>query len=185
VSRPSEPDHRLELSAFPEFYSYWWPRLTRYLMTQTTDRRWVEDVAQEALLAARDRWEELLTYDRPDLWLFKVAIRMLRRWQAKAREQCTSLDDMIDHGDSPRPVPDTDDWVNEQIVLIEAIRMLPRRQREVLALHCLVGHSLAEVAEIIGIREGTAKTHLHRARKRLQEMMRSPRSTGENLRGRT
>jgi DNA-directed RNA polymerase specialized sigma24 family protein len=49
----------------------------------------------------------------------------------------------------------------------------------------LAGHSLAEVADIIGIREGTAKTHLHRARKRLQEMMRSPRSTGENLRGRT
>jgi RNA polymerase sigma factor (sigma-70 family) len=185
VRGPSEGQSRLEMSSFPDFYRYWSPRLTRYLKSQTSDGRWVEDIAQDALLAARSHWEELLTYDRPDLWLFKVATRMLRRWQAKAREQCTSLDDMIDHHAGPPSVPDTDEWVNERIELIQAIRALPRRQAEVLALHYLIGHSLAEVAQILGVREGTAKTHLYRARHRLREMMRSPRSTGENLRGRT
>jgi len=184
VSRPPEPQGRLEISSFPEFYGYWSPRLTRYLKTQTSDGRWVEDIAQDAMLAARGKWEELLTYDRPEVWLFKVATRMLRRWQAKAREQCTSLDEVVDRRAGSPLVPDADEWVNDHIVLIAAIRTLPRRQREVLALHCLAGHTLAGTAQIMGITEGTAKTHLHRARKTLQEMMDSPRSTGEHLRRR-
>jgi RNA polymerase sigma-70 factor (ECF subfamily) len=174
---------RETLSSFPDFYGHWMPRLTAYLRSQTSDGRWVEDIAQEAMLAARDRWDDLLTYDKPGAWLFKVATIMLRRWQAKAREQCTSLDDMLTRGDGgPAALVSGDGaygtgrgGTDDRIDLMNAIRTLPRRQREALALHHLLEFPLAEVADILGFTEGSAKTHVHRARKRLEELLRSPR----------
>jgi RNA polymerase sigma factor (sigma-70 family) len=160
---------RAALSSFPAFYAYWRPRLLRYLRSQTSDDRWVDDIAQETLLAARARWDEILTFDKPGSWLFKVATTMLRRWQSKAREQCTSLDDMITRGSFTMPA--RDEHVERRLDLMAAIRMLPRRQREAITLHSLECLPLAEVAEILGISESSAKTHVCRARRRLQEML--------------
>ncbi|MBO2445781.1 sigma-70 family RNA polymerase sigma factor [Actinomadura barringtoniae] len=170
------------LSSFPAFYGYWMPRLTGYLRSQTSDGRWVEDVAQEAMLAARRHWDDLLTYDKPGAWLFMVATKMLRRWLAKAREQCTSLDDMLTRGDGgPASLASAEDpnvsghgGTDDRLDLMNAIRSLPRRQREALALHDLLGFPHAEVGEILGFSEGSAKTHVHRARKRLEELLRAP-----------
>lgn len=171
-ARGPSPGHaaRETLSSYPEFYRHWMPRLTGFLRAQTSDSRWVEDVAQESMLAAQLRWDELMTYDKPGAWLFKVATTMLRRWQAKAREQCTSLDDMVTRGVHDGLV--TAAWESDgHLDLMNAIRSLPRRQREAVALHHLLQMPLAEVADILGITEGSAKTHVHRARKRLEELL--------------
>ncbi|WP_378064062.1 RNA polymerase sigma factor [Actinomadura yumaensis] len=171
-ARGPSPGHaaRETLSSYPEFYRHWMPRLTGFLRAQTSDSRWVEDVAQESMLAAQLRWDELMTYDKPGAWLFKVATTMLRRWQAKAREQCTSLDDMVTRGVHHGLVAAA--WeADGHLDLMNAIRSLPRRQREAVALHHLLQMPLAEVADILGITEGSAKTHVHRARKRLEELL--------------
>ena len=54
-----------------------------------------------------------------------------------------------------------------------AVRMeeLPERQREVVVLRFLEGFSTTETAKILGTREGTVKTHLHRATRRLQSLL--------------
>ncbi|HEX2315376.1 MAG TPA: RNA polymerase sigma factor [Thermomonospora sp.] len=158
------------LASYAEFYRYWMPRLTGYLRSQTFDGRWVEDIAQESMLAAQARWDELLTYDRPGAWLFRVATTMLRRWQSKAREQCTSLDDMITRGAYQGPAG-TGAGTDGLLDLMNAMHALPRRQREAIALHGLLEFPLAEVAAILGISEGSAKTHVHRARRRLEELL--------------
>ncbi|MEU6039128.1 sigma-70 family RNA polymerase sigma factor [Actinomadura sp. NPDC047616] len=168
---PPDQAGRETLGSYAEFYRYWMPRLTGYLRAQTSDSRWVEDVAQESMLAARARWGELMTYDKPGAWLFRVATIMLRRWQARAREQCTSLDDMVTRGAAPVAV-DGGEGAEERVDLMNAVRALPRRQREAVALHCLLEFPLAEVAQILGISEGAAKTHVHRARRRLAELLR-------------
>lgn len=83
---PREHRPRPETALFEEFYEQWWPRLVRCLIAQAGDSRWAEDIAQDTMLDARDKWDQLLTYDRPDQWLLKVAIRRLRRMEAKGRE---------------------------------------------------------------------------------------------------
>ena len=45
-----------------------------------------------------------------------------------------------------------------------AVRRLPRRQAQAVALHYLEDRSLLDVAKVLGCAEGTVKTHLHRAR---------------------
>jgi hypothetical protein len=37
------------------------------------------------MMIALDKWDDLLTFERPDSWVFKVATRKLRRLEAQAR----------------------------------------------------------------------------------------------------
>ena len=52
-----------------------------------------------------------------------------------------------------------------------AVRTLPRRQQAVVALHYLEDRSVADVAQVLGIAEGTVKAHLHKARAALADRL--------------
>lgn len=55
--------------------------------------------------------------------------------------------------------------------LVEALRALPRRQREAFTLRVLEEFDVADTARIMGCSEGSVKTHLSRARTALQEQL--------------
>jgi RNA polymerase sigma factor (sigma-70 family) len=52
--------------------------------------------------------------------------------------------------------------------LVELIRRLPQRQREVLALRVLLDFSTEQTADTLGMKQGTVKTQLYRALKSLR-----------------
>lgn len=52
-----------------------------------------------------------------------------------------------------------------------AIAQLEGRPREVIALHCLAGYEISEVAEMLEIKPATVRVHLHAGRERLREIM--------------
>ena len=100
-----------------------------------------------------------------------VALDHLRSRVAKER----SLDD-----ETARRIPDADaDPINwsaedEQEVVAavrEAVSQLPPSSREVVRLHKLEGRSMAEVAEILGIKEGAARVRAHRGYKALAKLL--------------
>jgi RNA polymerase sigma-70 factor (ECF subfamily) len=53
-----------------------------------------------------------------------------------------------------------------------AVRSLPRRQAQVIALHYLEDRPVAEIAQILGTAEGTVKRHLHDGRQTLARRLR-------------
>jgi RNA polymerase sigma factor (sigma-70 family) len=154
---------RLSLVSFPTFYRLYYPLLVRILTAQAHDTSWAEDVAQDTMLAAYGKWEDLLVCDRPDSWLFKVAIRRLRRIEAKMRRECPYPDDAGSVLEDVRLAAAEDEWVDNEFDVVIGIRCLPRRQAEVIALHYLAGDTLDEVADILGISTSSAKTHKYRA----------------------
>lgn len=54
-----------------------------------------------------------------------------------------------------------------------AVRALPRRQAQVMALYYLEDRSVAQVAEILDVTLGTVKRHLHNGRLALARRLRS------------
>ena len=161
-------------ASFDTFFEYYWPRLVRYLKAQTSDSGSVEDAAADAMTAVLDNWDHLVTYERPDSWLFKVAARTLRQIEARTRERYF-LDEHLASPDSDlRIAAAADPWVEDHMELIAAIRSLPRRQAEVIGLHYLSGYTLTETARILDVPVGTAKVHRSRGLHNLRRLQGAP-----------
>ncbi len=60
----------------------------------------------------------------------------------------------------------------DRIILENAISKLPPGYRSVFVLHDVEGHEHGEIAEMLGISEGTSKSQLHKARLKLRELIR-------------
>jgi RNA polymerase sigma-70 factor (ECF subfamily) len=152
---------RMHPVSFDEFFRDYWSCLVKFLKSQAHNSRFAEEVASQAMIAAADRWEDLLTYDRPDCWLFKVAVRMLRRLEARARRDGWLCEDPETFAKDLRDEALRDEWVESHIDLIAAVRSLPRRQCEVIGTHYLLDRTIADTARILDMPVGTVKAHLN------------------------
>jgi RNA polymerase sigma-70 factor (ECF subfamily) len=151
---------RMRPVSFDEFFRAYWPRLLHFLKSQAHSSRFAEDVASQTMMYAADKWEYLLTYDRPDCWLFKVAIRTLRRLEARARRDGWLCEDPETFAADLRGEALRDEWVEPRIDLIAAVRSLPRRQQEVIGTHYLLDCTIADTARVLDMPVGTVKAHL-------------------------
>lgn len=153
----------LRIDSFDAFCRQYLPALERYLVCEAQDSGRAPAIAQECLLVARGRWDDLLAAGRADRWLFETATRELRRLEMRAGGQCRGRP-----GEAGLAVSDLliranmDGWVCDHLDVIVAVRSLPRRQAEVIGLHYLVEYSIDEVAQMLGICVGTAMTQLDR-----------------------
>lgn len=161
---------RLSMESQEAFFGCYWPRLVRFLITQASNSSLAEDVASDTFMKAWDKWDMLLTYDRPDSWLFKVAIRELRRQEAQARARGSLAEDPAGNMADLQGAAVMDEWVADNFALTVAVRTLPRRQAEVVAC-TLLGCTTRETAGILGVSEGTARSQLSRATGKLRVLL--------------
>jgi RNA polymerase sigma-70 factor (ECF subfamily) len=119
------------------------------------------DVAQEVLLAA---WQQLPGLRDPGAfapWLRRICANRCRNWlrARKRRLVPTSLgaDEAANHPDAHR---DFRSALEARLVLESAFDALSANQRAVLALHYAMGYSIAETADALDVRIGTAKSRL-------------------------
>ena len=142
---------------FESFYRREYPRIAA-LARVLTGPVGAEDHAQEAMLVAYRRWREVGQMADSAMWVRRVCVNIatsqLRRHAAEVR----ALLRLRGRRDvTPALEPDDEDfWA--------AVRGLPRRQAQVVALHYIYDLSVADVATTLQMSEGTAKTHLSRAR---------------------
>jgi RNA polymerase sigma factor (sigma-70 family) len=162
---------RRSMESQEEFFRRYWPRLVRVLSSQASNSSVAEDVAADTFLAAMSDWDKLLTYDRPDSWLFKVAIRKLRRLEEKARSRDSLAEDPASIRADLRRASLDDDWTARNLDLLAALRVMPRRQAEVVTLRRLEGFSVKETAEILGVEEDTVTKQLSRAMAKLRVLL--------------
>ena len=129
--------------------------------------RWAaEELSQEAFLAAHRSWDRIGGYDDPGAWVRRVcanrAVSVVRRRVSEAR----ALTRLGARRVLPEELPP------DSAAFWWAVRRLPSRQAQVVALHYLEDRSLADVAAVLGLAEGTVKAHLHRARRTLADALR-------------
>jgi RNA polymerase sigma-70 factor, ECF subfamily len=133
------------------------------------DRNEAEDLAQEALARAFASWRKVAAYD--EAWVARVTANLaIGRWRKSRRlvgDQAGGSRDGSDDGAAHRGRPG---WVRplpppdpvDHLELVAALRSLPQRQREVVALRYLADLPESEVAAAMGCTTGTVKQHASR-----------------------
>ncbi len=143
------------------------------------NRHEAEDLAQEVFLQAYRGWSTFDGRSSVKTWLYTIASRVCQRMHRKRSgepETMPSLDALLPFGEplvATIPSDESDPLYiqirNESREQIEsAIASLPQDFRMPLILKEIVGFTVPQVAQILGIEEGTVKSRIHRARLKLR-----------------
>jgi RNA polymerase sigma-70 factor, ECF subfamily len=146
-------------------------RVARGILRNTAD---AEDVAQEALLRAYRRFDRLRDRNRFRAWLIRIAFRLAldRLRSGKRRELRDTLWSQPELQPRAETAEDLAASHEFQVHLENALAELPEKLRLVLLLAAMEGHTIEEIASMLGIPAGTVKSRIFSARKQLAEKLR-------------
>ncbi|MEQ8764385.1 MAG: RNA polymerase sigma factor [Planctomycetota bacterium] len=156
--------------AFERLIERWQGRLWRhaYRLTGRSEAAW--DVVQEAWLSITRgivRLQEPAAFGR---WAFTIVTREAASWQRRRGrlETIASLDAPGLDVHSSETGSKSSSASDARSLLREAFHHLRSDRQAILSLHYLEGFEVREIARILGIPEGTAKSRLHHARAELR-----------------
>jgi RNA polymerase sigma-70 factor (ECF subfamily) len=159
-----------DVVAFGRLYRAHVGRVYALCLRLTADTARAEALAQDSFVKA---WERLATFRGESpfaAWLRQVTVNVVmgdRRASSRRLRRVAPTDD-----DAVLEAPAAPRMDAERLDLERAIRVLPETARTVFVLHEVEGYGHEEIASLMGIAEGTSKAHLHKARGKLQELLR-------------
>ena len=158
---------------FEEFVSARLGVLVRYATVVTWDRHLAEDIVQNVLVRAQARWSRIGRLDEPELYVKRMVVNEFLSWRRRRAARSIPLS-----GESMAgllaPVPDPAVRRDERDAMLRLIATLPPRQRAVIALRFYDDLAVEQIAEVLGCRASTVRTHLSRALAALQLAMPAP-----------
>ena len=166
-----------DLAAFEEIYRAHAPRLYSLTLRMLGNPADAEDLLQEVFLAAHRKLEGFRGEAALGTWLYRLATNQcldyLRSRAAKAGQLTGSLDDELGLADaSSRALAER---TVARMDLERALAQLPEGARAAFVLHDVEGLEHREVAEVLGVAEGTSKSQVHKARLKLRALLGSKR----------
>jgi RNA polymerase sigma-70 factor (ECF subfamily) len=148
------------LESFETFFRREHPRLLTLAVALVGDREVARELVQEALLRAFGSWPTVSQLERPGGWTRRVLVNLCHDvHRRRGREQRALERSVVDATMEASEAYSPDFW--------DAVRLLPRLQRSVVALYYVDDLSVAEVASVLNISTGSVKTSLSRARTNL------------------
>ena len=149
---------------FSEFFAGEHIRLGRAIYLLTGNREEAEELVQEALARAYERWDRVSQMDEPAGYVYRIAANLHRR-KRRIRAWLPLL------GEQPGPGADPIDATESRMDLLAALATLPRDQRETVILVEMFGYEAETAARVLGIKAVSVRVRLHRARLRLREVL--------------
>jgi RNA polymerase sigma-70 factor (ECF subfamily) len=145
---------------FDDFFRAEQPKMVALALALTGVPEVARDLAQEALVKAYQRWSVVAAMESPGGWLRQVTINQAMSWHRSATREKAATNRL--GGPTTASIPEIEGerfW--------SAVRELPDRQQAVVSLYYLDDQSVATVASLLDIAEGTVKAALHAARRNL------------------
>jgi RNA polymerase sigma-70 factor (sigma-E family) len=155
-SEPSWSDADGSLTAL---YTAHYRPLVRLAAFLLRDPGQAEEVVQDAFVAMHGSWRRLRDPEKAEAYLRQAVVNRSRSGLRRRRVE-------IKH--APKPAPDAPSAEYgalgelDRTAVIEALRLLPRRQREVLVLRYYGDLTEAQIADTLGISTGAVKSHASR-----------------------
>ncbi len=152
------------------------PRVLRYCLGRTGAAETAEEVAQDALAALVGRWRRLGPPESPEAFVFAVARR--RAFRAAVRRRLLLPLAALSDGHRGSGGAASEQGAEERMTArdelsrtLAALGRLTARDREALLLVAAGGLATAEAARVLRVSPSAFKMRVHRARKRLAEIL--------------
>jgi RNA polymerase sigma-70 factor (ECF subfamily) len=160
--------------AFEQVYRQHAPRLFG-LACRLVGRTEAEDLLQEIFLAAHRKMALYKGESSLGTWLFRLATNQCLDYLRSKRARLALLTDSMDQDlRAPRMKSGAVLGVVDRMDLERALAALPPGCRAVFVLHDIEGREHREIAEALGVSDGTSKSQLHKARLRLRTLLTAP-----------
>lgn len=139
------------------------------------DRDDAFDMTQEAFIKAYGSLSSFRGDSKFSVWIYRITTNVcLDFLRSKSRKQQVSLTVSDDDEDAQLDIPDPKADPEQQLIkkismqsVEEGLKTLPDKQRQILVMRELGGMSYAEIGKALSLEEGTVKSRIFRARKRL------------------
>ena len=130
------------------------PRLVGTLALHSGDVGLAEEVAQEALARAWERWDDVSRTDRPDAWVYRVEFNLMNsRFRRRSAERRA-----YERAATTRLEVAVDVDRAEIVCLRAAVVAQPPKQREAVLLRYFADLKIDDVADVMGCAPGTVKS---------------------------
>lgn len=134
----------------------------------TGDFSLAEDLLQDIFIKIFTNIKGLRCYEAFNTWIYRIAVNTCVSFRRKTRKtKEVSLVEIENAGQTE------DDRSQVKQQLEQAIKILPSRQKMVFLLHDVQGFTHTEIAKIMKISEGSAKSQLFKARMKIRNLLRS------------
>lgn len=174
-----------ELGAFEAVYAAHAGRLFSVACRMLGNTADAEDILQEIFLSAYRKLDGFRGESALGTWLYRLAMNHcldhLRSRAARTNDRTDVLDEGAEH-DSGQP--GLADQAISRLDLERALARLPDGCRAAFVLHDVQGLEHREVAEVLGVAEGTSKSQVHKARLRLRALLGARGRSGDPARER-
>lgn len=138
-------------------------------LTLATGRRSVaEELAQDALVRAWERWPQVRSADDPEAWVFRVGFNLAASWGRRQAAEWRANRRTRAGSDTADAHVDAD--AADVVAMRSAVAALPNRQRAVVVARYYLGYDVAGTADLLGIAHGTVKATTSHALANLKAM---------------
>jgi RNA polymerase sigma-70 factor (ECF subfamily) len=153
---------RTPQAEFEELAQAFGPELVRYAYEKTGSLDDAADMVQSALLKAWTVYSQGARPDHPRAWLYRIVHNESFNFRRQSRRR----------GPATSEIVEPDSLLSAELrETAEAVRELPSPFNDAIALHYLQGLSISEMAEVLDIPEGTAKSQIARGLELLRKKL--------------
>lgn len=163
-----------DLAAFEELYRRHFRRVYAICLRMTANPEEAEDLTQETFIQLFNKIGSFRGESAFTTWLHRMTVNqvLMHFRRRKSRPEYTT-----EEGETPVQIVQGTENENrmpvvDRIALEDAVKQLAPGYRSVFVLHDVEGHEHNEIAEMLGISEGTSKSQLHKARLKLRDLLR-------------
>ena len=171
-----------EPEVFGKLYDKYYPQIFGYILKRVADLEIAQDITSETFFKAlknlwKFRWKNISF----SAWLYRIANNEIANYFRKNKKYSISLDKLKEKGFEPISLhnPETEFLKAQEelkkhqdfLKIQEKISQLPIKYQEVIILRFFEKKKVKEIAEILGKKEGTIKSLLHRGLEKLKELV--------------
>lgn len=169
-----------DMDAFDQLMKLYQPRALRVAYLISASYADSEDIVQETFVACYMNRHELRNPEAFKSWFYRTLSR--NAWRVCRKQKREQPSEMAEAEEREAPMEILKEVVQkeEEEQIYHAICSLPIKHRTVVVLYYYNQMSIKEIARTIGCLEGTVKSRLHHAKKKLREILEQEEGKGGN-----